>query len=158
MRKLFIAALAASVALPGVASAQGMGEIRRGQEEVRAGEREVQRDVARGQTREAREDRQELREDRRELRQDWQDYRQRNREVFRGSRYNAPRGYRYRPVSVGYTFRPAFYPSRYWVSNPARYRLNAPGRYQRWIRYGNDVILINTRNGRVLIIHRNFFW
>jgi Ni/Co efflux regulator RcnB len=118
MRKLFIAALAASVALPGVASAQGMGEIRRGQEEVRAGDREV----------------------------------------FRGGRYNAPRGYRYRPVSVGYTFRPAFYTSRYWVSNPARYRLNAPGRYQRWIRYGNDVILINTRNGRVLIIHRNFFW
>ncbi len=151
MRKILIAALAASAALPGVASAQGMGEIRRGQQEVRAGQREVQRDVARGDMREAR-------EDRRELREDWQDYRQRNREVFRGGRYYAPRGYRYRPVTVGYTFRPAFYSNRYWVGNPGRYRLNTPGRNQRWIRYGNDVILINERNGRVLIIHRNFFW
>lgn len=158
MRKIFIAALAASVALPGMANAQGMGEIRRGQAEVRAGEREVQRDVARGQTREAREDRRELREDRRELREDWQDYRQRNRQIFRMRSYVAPRGYHYRPVTVGYSFRPAFYASRYWISNPARYRLNAPGRYQRWIRYGNDVVLINTRNGRVLIVYRSFFW
>lgn len=158
MRKLFIAALVVSVALPGVVSAQGMGEIRRGQEEVRRGEREVQRDVARGDTREAREDRQELREDRRELREDWRDYRQRNRQTFRMGHYTAPRGYRYRQVSVGHTFRPAFYSNRYWISNPGRYRLDAPGRYRRWIRYGNDVVLINTRNGRVLIVHRNFFW
>lgn len=158
MRKILIAALAASVVLPGVTLAQGMGEVRRGQEEVRRGEREVQRDMARGDYREAREDRQEVREDRRELREDWRDYRARNRQTFRMGAYAAPRGYRYRPVTAGYTFRPAFYSRGYWVSNPGRYRLNAPGRFQRWIRYGNDVVLINTRNGRVLVVHRNFFW
>ena len=158
MNKLLIAALAASALVPAVASAQGMGEIRRGQQEVRQGQREVQRDMARGDYREAREDRQEVREDRRELREDWRAYRQSNREVFRGSRYYAPRGYRYRPVTVGYTFRPAFYSSRYWISDPMRYRLDSPGRFRRYIRYGNDVILINTRNGRVIRVYRDFFW
>ena len=158
MRKTIIAALAAASLVPGLANAQGAGEVRRGQEEVRRGEREVQRDIARGDYREAREDRREVREDRRELREDWRDYRARNREVFRGGRYVAPRGYRYRPVAVGHTFRPAYYSSRYWISDPRRYRLDTPGRYQRWIRYGNDVILINTRNGRVLRVYRAFFW
>ena len=158
MRKLFITALAASALMPGLVIAQSAGEIRRGQEEVRRGEMEVQRDRARGDYREAREGRREVREDRRELREDWRAYRERNRKIFRGDRYNAPRGYRYRPVTIGYTFRPAFYSSRYWINDPTRYRLNAPGRYQRWIRYGNDVVLINTRNGRVITVYRNFFW
>lgn len=158
MRKILIAALAASALVPGVALAQSAGEIRRGQEEVRRGQQEVRESMRRGDYREAREDRQEVREDRRELREDWRDYRERNRNVFRQGRYMGPRGYRYRPVSVGYNFQPYYYSSRYWVSNPARYRLAAPGRYQRWIRYGNDVILINTRNGRVLRVYRDFFW
>ncbi len=158
MRKIMIAALAASTMISGVASAQSMGEVRRGQEEIRRGEREVRDDMRRGDYQEAREDRRELREDRRENREDWQNYRDRNRQVFRGGRYNGPRGYTYRQVSIGYQFQPTYYSSRYWVSNPSRYRLAAPGRFQRWIRYGNDVILVNTRNGRVIRVYRNFYW
>lgn len=158
MPRFLTTALAVCVLTPGLATAQGMGEIRSGQQEVRRGHQEVQRDLARGDRAEAREDRQELREDRRELREDWRDYREKNREVFRGARYNGPRGYRYRPVAAGHTFQPAFYSSRYWVSDPTRYRLNAAGRYQRWVRYGNDVVLINTRNGRVITVYRSFFW
>ncbi len=158
MRRMIIAALAATALVPGMASAQGMGEIRRGQAEVRQGEREVQRDMARGDYREAREDRREVREDRRELREDWRTYRERNREVFRGGRYQGPRGYRYRPVTIGFTFQPHYYSSRYWIDNPMRYRLEPAGRWQRWIRYGNDAVLINSRNGRVLRVYRDFFW
>lgn len=158
MRKLMIAALAASTMISGVASAQGMGEVRRGQEEVRRGQQEARQAERRGDYQEAREDRREVREDRREVREDWQNYRERNRQVFRGGSYNGPRGYTHRQVTIGFQFQPAYYSSRYWVSNPSRYRLEAPGRYQRWIRYGNDVVLINTRNGRVLKVHRNFYW
>ena len=158
MHRLFTAALAVSALVPSLAMAQGMGEVRRGQQEVRQGQQEVRRDMARGDRSEAHKNRQAVREDRRELREDWRDYRQSHREVFRGSRYNPPRGYSYRAVSVGYSFRPVYYSSRYWISDPMRYRLSAPGRYQRWIRYGNDVILINTRNGRVLRVYRDFFW
>ena len=158
MRRILIAALATASLLPSMASAQSAGEVRRGQEEVRRGQEEVQRDLRRGDYREAREDRREVREDRRELREDWRDYRRTHREVFRGGQYRGPLGYRYRPVEVGYSFRPYFYSSRYWVSNPARYRLPAAGWNQRWVRYGNDVLLINIRNGRVLRVYRDFFW
>ena len=158
MRKLLIAALAATALAPNFASAQSAGEVRRGQEEVRQGREEVQRDLRRGDYREAREDRREVREDRRELREDWREYRQRNRNVYRQGRYSGPRGYRYAPVRIGYQFAPSYYGQRYWVSDHARYRLPRPGYNRRWIRYGNDVILINVRNGRVIQVYRNFFW
>jgi Ni/Co efflux regulator RcnB len=29
---------------------------------------------------------------------------------------------------------------------------------QRWVRYGNDVVLVNIRTGRVIEVHRAFFW
>jgi len=30
--------------------------------------------------------------------------------------------------------------------------------YERWVRYGNDVVLVDIRNGRVLDIHNRFFF
>ena len=159
MRKLILAALAATVISPVAASAQSAREVRQGQREVMRGEREVQRDLRRGDYREAREDYRELREDRRELREDWRDYRRSHRDTFRAGRYVGPRGYRYRPVVVGYRFSPSYYHSRYWITDPWRYRLPAAGgRNLRWIRYGNDVLLVNIRNGRVIRVYRDFFW
>jgi len=29
---------------------------------------------------------------------------------------------------------------------------------QRWVRHYNDVMLVNVRNGRVIQVHRGFFW
>ncbi len=158
MRKLLIAALAATALAPNIASAQSAGEIRRGQQEVRQGREEVRRDLRRGDYQEAREDRREVREDRRELREDWREYRQRNRNVYRQGRYTGPRGYRYAPVAIGHRFAPTYYSQRYWVTNYSRYRLPRPGYNQRWVRYGNDVILINVRNGRVIQVYRSFYW
>ena len=163
MRKIIMAALAASVSLPvmlapTMASAQSAREIRQDQREIRQGQREVHRDQRRGDWREAREDRQELREDRKELREDWRDYRKAHRDQFRRPAYVGPRGYKYRPVAVGHRFAPVYYGNRYWVRDYGRYRLPAPGYHQRWIRYGNDVLLINTRSGRVIRVYNGFFF
>ncbi len=149
MRKFIMAVLAASVAVPSLAiptmaSAQSMREVRHDQ-------REVNRDVRRGDYREAR-------HDRREMREDWRDYRQAHRNDFRRPAYQGPRGYAYRPVAVGYRFQPAYYNNRYWVNDYARYRLPAPQAGHRWVRYGNDVVMVNMRSGRVATVFNGFFW
>lgn len=157
MRKIMISALIAATAFPAVASAQ-TGELRRGREEVREEQRDL-RDAQRyGDRRDVREAREDLRDARREYREDWRDYRRDNREAFRRPAYVAPRGYRYRPVVVGNTLRPAWYGSRYIVADPYRYRLPEARGNQRWVRYGNDVLLVNVRNGRIITVYNNFFW
>lgn len=157
MRKLIISALIAATAFPAMASAQ-TGELRRDRQEVREEQRDV-RDARRyGDRRDVREAREDLREARREYREDWRDYRRDNRNVYRRPAYAGPRGYRYRPIGVGHRLQPAYYASRYVIADPYRYRLpDAPGA-DRWVRYGNDVLLVNARNGRVKAVHRDFFW
>jgi Ni/Co efflux regulator RcnB len=39
-----------------------------------------------------------------------------------------------------------------------QYRLRPATRNQRWIRYGNDILLVNVRNGRVLQVIRNRYY
>ena len=70
----------------------------------------------------------------------------------------AVRNWRYRPLNIGYQLQPSFYGSRYYVSDYNMYQLRAPGRYQRWIRYGDDLLLVNTRNGRVIQVVHNRYW
>jgi Ni/Co efflux regulator RcnB len=70
--------------------------------------------------------------------------------------YVAPhRGWRYRPLYVGYRLEPAFYGSRYYINDYRAYGVNYPGRDKRWIRYGDDLLLVNLRTGRVLRIIPN---
>jgi len=133
MRKLIFLGLMAAAALPGSLNAQSRAEVRHDRR-VLAAERHDVRDA------------------RRELRQDRRDHRAR---VAYASPY---RGWRYRPVTIGYQLRPAFYGSRYYITDFGRYRLNAPGRWQRWIRYGDDLLLVNVRTGRVLQVLRNRYW
>jgi len=65
--------------------------------------------------------------------------------------YAAPRrDWRYRRVNVGYRLGPEFYGSRYYVTDYGFYGLRAPGRPLRWIRYGDDLLLVNVRTGRVV--------
>jgi len=102
--------------------------------------------------------RQEIRQDRREIRQDRHDLRQDRREVRRNV-YVAPYGgWRYRPVTSGYQLRPVFYGQRYWVNDYARFNVAAPRPNLRWVRYGNDLLLVNVRNGRVLEVRHNLGW
>lgn len=161
MRKIMIAALAAAtlmpVAAPIAADAQSYGEVRRDQREVRESRRDVQDARRSGDRGDIRNARQELREDRRELRDDRRDYRRSDRGYNRGT-YAGPRGYRYQPVTVGHRFEPSYYGRNYWVNDWNSYRLARPGLNQRWVRYGNDVVLIDVRSGRVLRVQNRFFY
>ena len=128
----------------------------------RADRREDRRDDRRDAREDRRDYRQDVRRDQRQARRayrDWRAYRQAERNAFRRGAYYAPRGYYYRPVRVGGLLSASvFWGQRYWI-DPYEYYLPQPSRYfQRWIRYGNDVLLIDTRNGRVLVVYDNFFW
>lgn len=167
MRKFIVAALAASIILPAAAGAQSYGEVRRDQREVRQDRRELDRARANGDRGDIRDARQELREDRQEAREDRRGLRQDRRGdrrgarggyAYRGGAYRGPQGYRYRPVSVGYRFAPSYYGRNYWVNDYASYRLSAPRfGYQRWVRYGSDVVLVDTRSGRVVEVRNSYF-
>ena len=160
MNKKFLISIAAVAATlsPMVAQAQTR-ELQRGRQEVREEKRDLKQakrygdrsDVrdARGDVREAK---QELREDR----QDWRGYKQQNRNAFRGSRFNAP--FRYRTFNSGVSISASYYSPRYRVTNYANYRLPQPGRYQTYVRHYNDVLLVNTRTGRVVQAYRGFYW
>jgi Ni/Co efflux regulator RcnB len=130
MRKLILAAAIAATVLPAAAQAQHGPD----REQIR-------------------QDRHELRHDRREMRRDRREM-QRERVA-----YVAPYGgWHYAPINNGYTLRPGFYDQRYQVSDYNRYNLTAPGRNLRWVRYGNDLLLVNVRNGRVLrVLHNRYY-
>lgn len=134
MRKPILWAVLAAISAPVVP----VGAFAQSRAEIRHDRREVQ------------EERRELREAKRELREDRRDRRR--------SQYVAPyRGWTYRAIAPGAQLRSGFYGSRYFV-DPARYRLRPVGRYQRWIRYGDDLLLVNVRTGRVIQVLRNRYW
>ena len=158
MRKWVIIALMGAVAIPAIATAQTR-ELHRDRQEIREERRDVNQAIRRGESRsEIREERRDVREAQREYRDDWRDWKRSHRNDYRRPAYVGPRGHRYRPVGVGYRFAPDYYSSRYTIAEPWRYRLPRPSNYRRWIRYGNDIALVNIRTGRVIEVHRDFFW
>ena len=159
MHKMILAALAATVLTPVAAQAQSAGEVRRDNREVRESQRDLRQAQRYGDRGDIREARRELREDRQERREDWRDYRRTHGDVYRRGNYTGPRGYRYRPVSVGYRFAPEYYGRNYWINDYQTYRLPRPGYgYQRWVRYGRDVVLVDTRSGRTVQVYNSFFY
>lgn len=158
MRTPIILALMAAVAVPSIAQAQSLREARESQRDVREERRDLRQAERYGDRRDVRDARRDLRDARQEAREDWRDYRQSNRNVYRRPAYVGPRGYAYRPVTPGYRFAPAYYSQRYVIADPYRYRLPAAAGPNRWVRYGNDVVLVNMRTGRVVQVHNRFFW
>jgi Ni/Co efflux regulator RcnB len=157
MRKMIILGLIAATALPGLASAQ-TAELHRDRQELREQRQDLMDARRHGDRDDVRAERRDVREARQELREDWRDYRRDHRDAFRRPAYVGPRGYRYRPVVVGYRFQPVYYSTRYVIADPYRYRLPRPAGFQRWVRYGNDAVLVNIRNGRVITVYDGFFW
>lgn len=96
---------------------------------------------------------------RNDRRYDWNDHRRSNRNVYNIGRYRSPyTSYYYRPLSIGYRLNAPFYGNSYWISDPWDYRLpQAYGPY-RWVRYFDDVLLVNIQNGAVVDVIRDFFW
>jgi len=158
MQKLLVAGVIAAALVPAVADAQTR-ELNHDRREVHQTQREIRNDVRRGDMHEAREDRRDLRDKRQELRHDeWRTYRGQNRAAFHRPAYVGPRGYRYQVWRPGMRIAPAYYGSRYVIADPWQYRLARPTGAMRWVRYGNDVLLIDTRSGYVRDVIRDFFW
>jgi len=139
MRKLILTALMAAVAVPAAtvsttASAQAYRDGR--------------------DYRDGREHRGE-RYDRRGGRDDWRGYRERNGGIYARGNWRAP--FRYQGFRAGSRIGAPYYARSYWISDPYRYRLPAVRGYQRWVRHYNDVLLVDTRRGRVIQVHRGFY-
>ncbi len=96
---------------------------------------------------------------RQDRRYDWRNYRQSNRSHYRLGRYYAPyRDYRYRRLNIGIYLGSPFFSSRYWINNPSYYRLPPAYPGTRWVRYYDDVLLIDTYTGEVIDVIYDFFW
>lgn len=97
---------------------------------------------------------------RNDRRYNWQDYRKNNRDRFRAGRYYAPRGwsYGYRPFSIGIYLNSILFSNSYWIDDPYDYRLPPAYGSLRWVRYYDDALLVDVRNGYVVDVIRDFFW
>jgi hypothetical protein len=92
-------------------------------------------------------------------RYDWQRYRYSNRDRFRAGSYYSPyRGYGYNRLSIGLILDSLFYSNRYWLNDPYQYRLPAAPYGTQWVRYYNDVVLVDVYTGEVVDVIYDFFW
>ncbi len=162
MRRIILAAIAAAVSLPAIA-APAVAQSRR---DVREERREYQQALRHGDRRDIREERREYdrarrgyqadRRDRAWGRDDWRGHRDRNRAIYARGNWNAP--FRYQTFRPGVAIGRPYYAQRYWIADPGRYRLPPARPGLRWVRHYNDVLLIDSRRGRVIDVKRNFYW
>jgi Nickel/cobalt transporter regulator len=97
---------------------------------------------------------------RKDRRYDWQGYRSANRSFYRLSPYYDPFGsrYGYQRFSIGIRIGSGFYSDRYWINDPFAYRLPYTSGQYRWVRYYDDVLLVDLRSGEVVDVIYDFFW
>jgi len=97
---------------------------------------------------------------RNDRRYDWRDYRTRYGDRYRAGRYHAPRGwdYGYRRFSVGIFLGAPLYANSYWLNDPWSYRLPPAYGTLRWVRYYDDALLVDIRDGYVVDVIHDFFW
>ncbi|MEY2942853.1 MAG: hypothetical protein RLY97_867, partial [Pseudomonadota bacterium] len=96
---------------------------------------------------------------RHEDRFDWRDYRNDHRDYYRAGRYFAPyRGTNYSRLSIGFFLEPLFFRNDYWIADPWAYRLPPAYGPYRWVRYYDDVLLVNIYSGEVVDVIHDFFW
>ena len=88
---------------------------------------------------------------------DWRHYRDHHRSRFHLGFYIDPFGWGYQPFSIGYRLWPNYYGNQYWI-DPALYGLPYPPPGAAWVRYYNDVLLIDLYSGTVLDVIPGFFW
>lgn len=172
MRKTILAGLLAATLAPVAAQAQispsERRELYRDRQDVREERRDLNRAYRNGDPREIRKEQRDVRDAKREYREDyrdarrdwgrddWRGYRNQNRNLYRGGTWRSD--YRYQYFAPGARLGAGYYSQRYWISDPGRYRLPPTGFGQRWVRFYNDVLLVDTRSGRVIDSIRGFYW
>jgi hypothetical protein len=68
---------------------------------------------------------------------------------IRGPRWRYPRGYRYRRWAIGLVLPSLFLAPSYYYEDYWRMGLEGPPWGYRWVRYGPDLLLVDTRTGRI---------
>lgn len=92
-------------------------------------------------------------------RYNWIGHRQANRFLFAPGPYFAPfAGHFYRPVGIGFFLDPLFFQPRFFLNDPWAFRLPPPGARFRWVRYYDDVLLVDVFTGEVVDAIEGFFW
>ena len=92
-------------------------------------------------------------------RYNWSGWRSRNRHVYHLSPYYSPyRNWSYRRFSIGLFLDSLFYNQRYWIGDPWQYRLPPAPYGTQWVRYYNDVLLVDIYTGEVVDAIYDFFW
>ena len=61
-------------------------------------------------------------------------------------------------LSIGFFLDNVFFGSRYWINDPWTYRLPEVYGPYRWVRYYDDVVLVNIYTGEVVDVIHDFFW
>lgn len=154
--KLLTAALMAAMLVPAGAATAQTRELNRDRQEIRDQQRDVRQAQRRGDYRDVREERRDVRDARQEYREDWREYRQRNRNLYRAPAFRA--NFRYNQFNVGARIAPNYWGNAYRVNNVQRWRLPAAGRGLTYVRHYNDLLLVNTRTGRVVRVYNRFYW
>lgn len=76
---------------------------------------------------------------------------------YRPHPYRYPHGYAYRRWHVGAVLPHILFGSAYYFNDYRLFGLYAPPLHYRWVRYGPDLILVNTRNGHVRDVYYGVF-
>lgn len=89
----------------------------------------------------------------------WLGWRNQNHFLFRPGPYFAPfRSHRYNRLNIGFFLDSLFFQPRFFINDPWAYRLPpAYGPYQ-WVRYYDDVLLVDIYTGEVVDVIYSFFW
>lgn len=96
---------------------------------------------------------------RRDIRYNWSGYRNQHRDLYRAGRYYSPySNYGYSRLSIGLFINSGFYGQGYWINDPWQYRLPQVYGSYRWVRYYDDVLLVDIYSGEVVDVIHNFFW
>lgn len=92
-------------------------------------------------------------------RYNWNSYRYSNRHIYTPGRYYSPySNYSYRRLSIGFSLDRLFFGNRYWINDPWQYRLPEVYGDYRWVRYYDDVLLVDLYTGEVVDVIYDFFW
>ncbi len=148
--KFLTAGLIAAMMIPAAAQAQ-TGELRRDRQDIAKQQRDL-RDAQRyGDHRDVRDARQDVRKAKKEYREDIRDWRR----DARYQNYRAP--FKYQRFNVGSTLRSNYYAPAYRPTWDSRWGVPRAGRGLTYVRHYNDLLLVNTRTGKVVKVYRDQF-
>ena len=126
-------------------------ELARDRQDIRQEQRDLNHAKRYGDRHDVRDAHRDVRDAKREYREDKRDWRR----DARYQNYRAP--FRYQQFRVGQALRPTYYAPAYRPAWDRRWGVPRAGAGLTYVRHYNDLLLVNTRTGRVVKVYRNEF-